>query len=277
MRVFTFILTSLLCVFQLPAHAETEQDSSMWDTFLEDFAWDLSLTLGGRYVQNAIAGTSEKNASPVLLVSFSLEYKDFYLEADKSNLPGGAIGGYHLIDGENWGLDAIFGSYLYGFDSSGVYDTTNPPELAGIEARDNDFNLGLHYFAEFKYLDFSSSLVHDISGAHNSWLARHVISKEIPAGNWEIRASAGIDLYSAKLSDYYLGVSPNEVTSFRPEYYPGITLSYFFTFVADYPINESWVLSSGFLYGLYSNSANDSPLTDKNSRAMGYVGITYVF
>ncbi|WP_233070757.1 MipA/OmpV family protein [Motilimonas eburnea] len=274
-------LIVLLAVLILPALAQAESppespetESSFWD----DLRWDMSIGVGIDFSHDILAVAEERNLTPFFDVNFSLEYKNFYFDVQRSNLPGGAFLGYQLWQGEDWQLDLVGGTYISGFDENGnLYTKTSGPWLAGITRRDDDFNVGLKIARQFQYVDFSSELVNDVGSAHGAWMWRSVVSKAIPLGNWDMRGGVGIDLYSARLANYYYGVSAGEANAYRPQYQPGTSFGGYVMLVAEYPITEDWVFNGGALLGVASPSIYNSPLTSSAVRSVGYMGVKYVF
>ena len=253
---------------------EARDDISFWD----EFRWDASVGGGIDMTDDFLKVKEERKISPFIDVNLSIEYKDFYLDIQRSNLPGGAIMGYHLWQGDNWQADLVAGSYTIGFDENGSFYTREAGlALAGINRRNDDFNVGVKLFRDYGFVDFSTEIVSDFGRAHQSWMSRSVFSRPIPAGNWDLRAGIGVDIYSAKMANYYYGVSADEVTDYRAAYQPGLSFGGYSMLVAEYPISEHWVFHSAALLGLTSNSIKSSPLTNSNIRVIGFVGVKYVF
>ncbi|MFO6423589.1 MipA/OmpV family protein [Motilimonas sp. KMU-193] len=271
----------LLALLILPvlAHADSPSDIEQQETsFWDDLRWDVSAGVGVDFSHDILAVDDERNIGVFVDVNLSLEYKNFYFDVQRSNLPGGAFMGYQLWQGPDWQIDLVGGTYTTGFDESGNFYTKKAGlRLAGISERDDDFNVGLKLARQFQHLDFSSELVNDISSAHGSWMWRTVVSKAIPLGNWDLRGGFGFDVYSAQLANYYYGVSAAEANDYRPQYQPGISFGGYVMLVAEYPITENWVFNSGALFGLASPSIYNSPITNSDVKSVGYLGVKYVF
>ena len=253
---------------------EALSETSFWD----DFRWDASVGGGIDLTDDFLKVADEGKISPFIAINLSIEYKRFYLDLQRSNLPGGAIMGYHLWQGEKWQADLIAGTYTIGFDEDGNYFTKEGgPYLAGINSRSDDFNIGVKFSRDYDFAELGTEVVSDFGRSHQSWMMRTVLSRPIPAGNWDLRGGVGVDLYSAKMSNYYYGVSADEVSDLRPAYQPGLSFGGYGMLVAEYPLSENWVLHSATLLGFVSNSIKNSPLTNSNVRMIGFVGVKYVF
>ncbi len=281
MGIHQGIAILLLALFLLPlqanAHNQASQDTEA-TSFWDDFRWDVSAGVGIDFNHDILAVADERNLGAFIDINLSLEYKNFYFDVQRSNLPGGAFLGYQLWQGEDWQLDLISGTYTSGFDAEGNYFTKEAgPRLAGISNREDDFNVGFKLTRQYQHFDFSTELVNDIGRAHRSWMLRTVVSKSIPLGNWDMRGGVGLDLYSAGLANYYYGVSAAEANDYRPQYEPGTSFGGYVVLVAEYPITENWVFNGGALFGLASPSIYHSPLTSGDVKSVGYLGVKYVF
>ncbi|WP_434340022.1 MipA/OmpV family protein [Motilimonas cestriensis] len=261
------------------AHADKTAEKPVDEIgFWDEFRWDASVGAGLDLTDDFLYVKDEQKMSWFFDVNLSIEYKDFYLDIQRSNLPGGAVMGYHLWQGETWQADLVAGTYTLGFDENGNYYTKDGgPALQGIKSRNDDFNLGVKFFRDYDFADFSTEIVTDFGRSHQSWMVRSVLSRPIPAGNWDLRGGLGFDIYSAKMANYYYGVSDDEVSAVRPAYQPGLSFGGYGMFVAEYPLSESWVFYSAALIGVASDNIKQSPLTNSNVRVIGYLGVKYVF
>lgn len=285
MRIKQWIaITLFLLIFPLGlVHANDELDSPVETevSFWDDFLWDASIDVGADFNQEIIE-TYDKNQFGILVaVNFSLEYKRFYLEAQRSTLPGGSIIGYHLWQNDLWQVDIIGANYVQGFDENGTNysfsESDYEPLLAGITPRDDDFNVGLKFSRAFEQFDFSSEWVHDLGGAHQSWMVRNTLIKSFSGGNWDLLGGVGVDLYSSKMANYYYGVSDDEANELRTAYQPGLSGSLFSQFTAEYPISENWIYHSAASIGVVTGNIQNSPIVSSHPRIVIYMGVRYVF
>ena len=282
MVVTFFLLFSFFHVAH--ANGELEPQTSFWD----DFIWDASVGAGIDFNQE-ILETLDKNQFGVFLdVNFSLEYKRFYLEVQRSTLPGGSIIGYHLWQGELWQVDVIGANYVIGFDEKGTYfESFNGDDsylqdessnaLAGITPREGDFNVGLKFSRAFEQYSLSSEWVHDIRSTHKSWMIRNIVTSSLLAGNWDLLGGVGFDVYSANMANYYYGISEDEVNELRSYYQPGFSGSIFTQFTAEYPLTENWIYHSAASIGAVSESIKKSSIVTSSPRIVVYMGVRYVF
>jgi outer membrane protein len=292
MRIKRWIATTLLFLFFSLgiAHASDEIDPDLETetSFWDDFLWDASVGAGFDFNQNVLDTYDHNQLGIFVDINFSLEYKRFYLEVQRSTLPGGSIIGFHLWQGELWTIDVIGSNYAIGFDENGSYSDSFEGDdyhlqdesnnvLTGITPRVGDFNVGLKFYREFSDYNFSSELVHDIRSTHNSWMSRNIVSKALLAGNWDLIGGVGFDIYSAKMANYYYGISEDEVNDLRSFYKPGLSGSVFTQLSAEYPISEHWIYHSAVSIGAVSNSIKKSSIVSSDPRVVIDMGVRYVF
>ncbi|WP_241651681.1 hypothetical protein [Pseudoalteromonas sp. PS5] len=122
------IIISLL----LPLYGVCEEPS---DDLEDEFAWQLSV--GAFYVDMTmpeLIGTDSTFKHGTFLVDAKIEYKNFYLNTHSGDFFGGSDVGYQIINTGEWGIDAIYGSYMLPFSERGYHDSDDVvPELRGIK------------------------------------------------------------------------------------------------------------------------------------------------
>ena len=128
------------------------------------FAWDWSAGAGYYIEDSFLVGMDSYNDGLELDLNLALSYDRFYLDIDHSQLSGGVIVGYSIIEQFNWELDLIGTNVQAGFDDTGLdfYNTGTIEELAGINARKYDFNTGLRLARRFENSQISFEYLHDI-------------------------------------------------------------------------------------------------------------------
>jgi len=263
------------------ASEEVDQDVQEEVSFWDEFFWDATVGAGIDFNQEILNTQDNNQFGAFIDINFSIEYKRFYLEVQRSTLPGGSIIGYHLWQGEQWQVDIIGANYALGFDEHGTYlplqGDDYEPTLEGIHTRKDDFNIGLKLSYQFNSFLWNSEWVHDVSSSHESWMVRNIAIKSFSGGNWDLLGGIGFDIYSAKMANYYYGVAEDEVSDLRSAYKPGLSSSIFTQFVAEYPISESWVFHSAASIGAVSKTLQKSPIVSTSPRVVVYTGVRYVF
>lgn len=285
MKKITFIpiFYSTLLIFALLLSAKSEASNRYYaDSTLEPsigFVWDW--TLGGSYsVEDTyLVGLSNYNDGLDLDISLAISYNNFYLDFDHSQLSGGLIIGYSLINKYDWDLDLLATNTQAGFDEEGLgfYNNGIISQLKNIKTRKYDFAAGVRLTRKYQNSQISFEYLYDIAGAHNSWVANTFFSHIRPVGNWEIRSGVGLSAYSAGYTNYYFGINTNEVTPTRPHYKPHASTSIMLELHAEYPINQNWVFLTGWLGTWFSDEITNSPIISQGYQHKAKLGIRYVF
>ncbi len=270
------LLSLLLACQQAVASNRFYADNQLEPT--DGFAWDWSFGAGYYIDKHYLAGV-EYDDGLELDVNIALSYDRFYLDIDNSQLSGGFIIGYNLVDQYNWSLDIISTDIQDGFNEEGPFYNNKKPvdELAGITERKGDFAAGLRLSRRFDDTQISFELLHDISKSHQSYLASGFVSTIVDWQNWEFRFGTGYHIYSSDFTNYYYGVSEQEATDVRPIYQPSQSFGLLFEFHSEYPISEDWVFLNGLLVNWYSSEVTDSPIVDDDMQIKAKIGVRYVF
>ncbi|WP_159065033.1 MipA/OmpV family protein [Thaumasiovibrio subtropicus] len=272
----TIICLSVLLLPLLPSVASADDVilEPVWVEEEKSLYWDLSLGVNVYQHQDIYAGFDSDMTGFNFNLNLSVEYKNFYLQAERSQIPNGANLGYHLYERINYGIDLVAGVYQPGTAGD---ERTDIPHEQRHHRREADLSAGVRFYGGNDYVDYYLDVVRDISDTHSGWIARSMVSTDIPAGNWEVRAGLGVDIYFSKTANYTFGVLDSEVNPSRPAYQPGTTAGYYFAIHADYPLSANWVFDAGFLVGGYSDNVADSPIVNRQYRTSSFVGLRYVF
>ena len=95
------------------------------------FAWDWSAGAGYYVEDSYLVGMDSYSDGLELDINLAVSYERFYLEIDHSQLSGGIIIGYSIINKYNWDLDILGTNMQAGFDETGLdfYSSGVVPEL----------------------------------------------------------------------------------------------------------------------------------------------------
>jgi outer membrane scaffolding protein for murein synthesis (MipA/OmpV family) len=245
----------------------------------DGFSWDWTFGTGYYYEDPYLIGFDNQNNGIELNLNIALSYDRFYLDFDRSQLTGGLIIGYNVVENEKWALDLIGLNIQSSIDEYGT-DTFSGdliPELEGITTRKGDFNTGLRLSRINGDTLLSFELLHDVSGNHGSPIVNLFISHIEPWRNWEFRSAFGISYFSHAYATYYFGVSESEARPERPVYRGDDTLALQFEFHSEYPLSQHWTFLSGVLTTWFTEGISESPLVKQSHQLKAKVGIRYVF
>ncbi|NMR25518.1 MipA/OmpV family protein [Pseudoalteromonas sp. NEC-BIFX-2020_002] len=276
-KLMIFVIS--VCLWHSPSYASNRYyaDNTLEPT--AGFAWDWSAGAGYYIEDSYLVGMDSYSHGVLLDINLALSYERFYLDIDHSQLSGGVIIGYSLIDKFDWGLDILGTNIQAGFNETGLdlYAEGTIKELDGIKSRRYDFDTGLRLTRRFENSQISFEYLHDISSAHNGWVVNTFFSHILPWQNWEFRTGLGFSAYSADFTNYYFGITPSEATPTRPVYHTGTSTSMIFEFHAEYPLNQHWVFLGGWLSTWFSNEIVNSPIVSQGYQHKAMMGVRYVF
>ncbi|WP_105213014.1 MipA/OmpV family protein [Pseudoalteromonas sp. T1lg22] len=276
------IRTLLALLFLLISQPSLATNRYYSDNRLEPqpgFNWDWSIGAGYYIEDSYLIGLDSYDDGIEPDLNLVISYNNFYLDIDHSQLSGGMVIGYSLVDKFDWGLDIVGTNVQAGFDETGlkIYDRDVVDELAGIDRRHYDFDVGLRLSRRFDDMQLSFELMHDITGTHNSWIFSSFLTRISQYRNWELRTGLGFNHYGGDFTDYYFGIDAHEATAQRPIYQAHASQSLVLEFHAEHPLSQNWVFLAGWLSTLFSSEISDSPIISQQYQHKAKVGVRYVF
>jgi len=253
--------------------------------FDKTFSWRFMGGISGVYDQSPIKGDKQSEFEDYLHVSllFDLYYKGFFMQSNHRRSSAATLGGeigYELIVKESWELDIISKAYVPGYEPSDIIDNNDSdiPTLSGLEDRGYGRGIGVRYshFYQNSVLSVDIASLAPLSKA-DGWVADIFYSHLVPYRNWDIYLGAGFTYYSADVTDYFVGVNNDEVSSVRPFYEPGSGYQAQLEIFAQHPISQNWSFNAGITQSYYSDTINDSPIIGKQHLTKVMLGVLYVF
>jgi len=266
----------------LAANPKHDNETTVFD---KTFSWRFMGGISGVYDQSPIKGDKQSEFEDYLHVSllFDLYYKGFFMQSNHRRSSAATLGGeigYELIVKESWELDIISKAYVPGYEPSDIIDNNDSdiPTLSGLEDRDYGRGIGVRYshFYQNSVLSIDIASLAPLSKA-DGWVADIFYSHLVPYRNWDIYLGAGFTYYSADVTDYFVGVNTDEVSSVRPFYEPGSGYQAQLEIFAQHPISRNWSFNAGITQSYYSDTINDSPIIGKQHLTKVMLGVLYVF
>jgi len=306
-RLKWLIICCFLFFFLAGASEASEQDNYQSDTSYEsnidysseinyqddpnspivknDFDWQILMDLSVGYDQVLLDSVEQTELlhyfKPALLIDIS--YKGFFLQTNQRRSAAlllGAEFGYQLFVKENWQVDIIAKAYMPGYDPADLIEYQDADEklFSGLEERDATLGVALRYS---RYFDDSIFTI-DIARAYadddaNGLIVDSFYSYLLLYRNWDIYLGAGLTYYDQALVDYYIGITPDEVTENRSLYTADSGFRAQLEVYAQYPLSASWSFNAGITQSFYNNEIKKSPLVDKNKLTQVMLGVLYVF
>ncbi|MBX2881960.1 MAG: MipA/OmpV family protein [Granulosicoccus sp.] len=248
---------------------EVRQGQAQTDGFLE-----LGLNLG--FFRVPVVGLTDNDDDPTdpelslgLIFNGMVEWRGFFAEALFDSF-GGVTLGYRAIRDENRSFELVLTNTLH----------IAEPDTAGfenIETRDPDAVFGLRSSWYLPNSIAQFSLLTDVSDTHNGFTASAHWGKTWQIRNWNLHAMTGLRHFSEKVSDYYLGVPIDQVSTEAPAYQARAGTLVEFDLGATVPLNENWIFRTGLQVYRLPGSFVDSPLTSARVAYEISNGVYYVF
>jgi outer membrane protein len=161
--------------------------------------------------------------------------------------------------------------------SQGIQDKQRSLSIDEIASRKWAINGGIraHYF--FSKGEWQLTFQQDISNVHKGQQIRLEFSHRWLWHNFRLGFRVGTDWKSARLIDYYYGVSQRD-TDFAEWYFNGKSgWQTYVTLNAQKPINEKWSWLANIGYRKLPNSLISSPLIEQSNIRNIFLGLAYRF
>lgn len=147
-------------------------------------------------------------------------------------------------------------------------------KLNGMATRRNSLEGGPTFDWDAGIVAISISWFTDLTSASNGTSSRLYFYKDlIDNDRWKLGANAGVDHMSAKVTNYYFGTTPSEVTADRPLYQPGGAANLVFGFDGSYKINQRYSMVFGLQATHLNGNAARSPIVETRRSAVGWIGL----
>lgn len=127
------------------------------------------------------------------------------------------------------------------------------------------FSLSAAYFADWS----------DTSGGRSWHLS--VDRQLVDNGRWDVSAYLDLDHADSRVVQYYFGVQADEATATRPAYQPGAAIMSSLGLSGAYKLNKNYALLFGSELSYLGAAAADSPIVQRRTGLMGYLGLGLVF
>jgi outer membrane protein len=149
--------------------------------------------------------------------------------------------------------------------------------LSGMSTRRDSIEGGAVLEWELPQVSFNVAYFTDWSATSKGQslhfsMARQLVDK----GPWDLNAYISLDYADAKVVQYYFGVRADESTSTRPSYQPGATVISSLGFSGAYKLDKNYALLFGSEFTTLGAAA-DSPIVQRRTGLMGYLGLGLVF
>ncbi|MCJ8321187.1 MAG: MipA/OmpV family protein [Colwellia sp.] len=214
------------------------------------------------------------NTDPVINGSYT--WNNFFIESYSESGNGMAVG-YNAFSNDNWSFDFTVTTdwFQYNYDNDGRYALLNHEEDL------NELTIGGRLTGYIGNNIVQFAINQDATGENNGTTISALIGRSWQVRNWNFHGIIGAEYASAKLNDYYIGVSPEKASYYTglDAYEAGASVSFSTEFGVTYPITEDWVFRATGRIATIPNEVTDSPYyVNKDSVATSFrTSLSYVF
>jgi len=152
-----------------------------------------------------------------------------------------------------------------------------PASLAGMSARVPETDFGLSYEQRFDWGNVFGEALRDVSGTSGGTEWRLGAGAERRRGRLRLAPYLVLAARSARLNDYYYGVSSSEAAADRPAYQPGAGVNGGLGLNVRYDLSERWHLLAGVSATFWASGVRHSPIVEDRVQLAGFGGIAYEF
>lgn len=246
------------------------------------FNWQLNVVFGASHGNNLVTAFDSKvNDAPQLQIQFDFEYKNWFAETTSVRsgyVFGNPTLGYRLLNGDNYNVAIVMASYHLGFGPTvSSRDGLRIGSLEGLNNREHDLAPGLRYQQQLSENQLFSLQLNKDFKAHHGEMFSVFYGHRFEYSNWDLYLNTELNWHSAKLVNYYYGVTATESKPDRPVYEAGSGWRQHFGLVGVYPLHPKWVMELGSGINWYSKAHTNSPLTRDKPEWQSFVLFRYVY
>lgn len=218
----------------------------------------------GLFGYQKIAGSSGTDIVPLPVVLMT--YRDWAYWS----LAGGGV--WLLQNGER---SLKFGA---GVKTHPGWKAENDPDLSGISERRTSIDGYVNALWKTPIVNIGAGLYHDILRISRGTSATMRLSRNFFVTDaLRLTPSAGIEWQSARLVNYYYGVSPGETSSSRTAYEGRDTINISTGLGGIFRLTDRWCLLGG-AYAMYlGKGITESPIVEHSIAMLVYFGASWLF
>ena len=181
----------------------------------------------------------------------------------------GISAGYLLSNGEHYRFSLVVSPQFNRLKAS------DSPQLAGIQTRQWSLQGGANLDLFGAWGRFNLGVFHDLLDRNNGAGANAAYHYPVQLGAWTLTPGLGLRWESAKLTNYYYGVSPAEAIPGRPAYSPGSSTNPFVELSLSTSISDHWQFRGALQYLRFANAIHDSPIVDRSGSPTLFISFVY--
>jgi outer membrane protein len=234
--------------------------------------------IGGRNTNSATSGYYSRYG---LIINGSYNWSNIFVE-NYSESGHGVVFGYNAFNNDNWSFDLTATTEWLkqsSFENNGRFGYINNRDYS------KEFTVGGRLIGSFGDNIVQFTFNQDATGDHNGTTVSAQIGRNWQVRNWNFHGIVGAEYASAKLNDYYVGVSAERATHLSnffegfSVYDAGASVSFSTELGVTYPISEDWVFRATARAATIADELTKSPYyVTKDSVATSFrTSLSYVF
>ena len=146
--------------------------------------------------------------------------------------------------------------------------------LTGMAKRRDSLELGPNLEWETPVVSLNVALFNDVTGASKGSSLRAAAYKQlVDTSTWDVGAYVSVERESAKVVNYYFGVSATEVTASRAFYTPGAATHWNLGVQAAWKFSARYSLLMGLQGTRIGSAAANSPIVETRNAPIAYIGL----
>lgn len=156
------------------------------------------------------------------------------------------------------------------------FHSSDGSRLAGMATRRHSLEGGPSFDWDTGVVAISVSYFTDLTHSSGGTSSRLYFYKEaVNNERWQLGANVGVDHMSAKVTRYFFGTEPGEVTASRLLYQPGSATNVVAGFDGRYKLNQRNSIVFGLQETNLKGSAANSPLVETTHATVGWIGLAW--
>jgi len=225
------------------------------------------------------SGPSLKNekswTESTLIFNGSYTWNDIFVESYNESGKGLSFG-YHAFTNENWALDlkATTEWGQYNFENNGRYASLNNHGYS------EPFTIGARLTGALGEYIVQFEVAQDATGDHNGTTASALLGRNWQVDDWNFHTIVGVEYASAKLNDFYVGISQDRADASPLEAFEAnASLNFSSEVGVTYPVSDDWEFRATVRAATISDEITDSPyFSNKDSVATSFrTSLSYEF
>ena len=156
------------------------------------------------------------------------------------------------------------------------YSPHDGTRLTGMARRKRSVEAGPSIDWNFGIAALSVSAFSDLGGTTRGRSERLYVIKEYQNGpDWKGSAFVGLDRLGARVANYYFGVTPEEVTPYRPQYEPGSATTVTLGCEGSYRLSASYSAVFGLQLTRLNRRITQSPIVEIGHSGIFWAGFAW--